>query len=206
MKRLAIGLTLVTFLMMAVMSPAVAAPQTGKPAPDFTAVDLQGKSHKLSDYRGKVVVLEAYNYGCPFVANHYNSGAIQELQADLAKRGVVWLLVNSTHKDHSNYRNVEAAKQEWQRLKIPAAAWLHDHDGAVGRLYDMKTTPHMYVINAEGILVYQGAIDDRAATSGDPRTARNYVKEAVHQVLAGQKVEVGETRPYGCTVKYTPRS
>jgi peroxiredoxin len=206
MKKLAIGLASVTFLMMGALSSSAAPPQTGKPAPDFTAVDIQGKTHKLSDYRGKVVVLEAYNYACPFVANHYNSGAVQELQADLAKRGVVWLLVNSTHKDHSNYRDLAAAKQEWDRLKIAATAWLHDHDGAVGRLYDMKTTPHMYVINAEGILVYQGAIDDRAATSGDPRTARNYVKEAVQRVLGGQKPEVSETRPYGCTVKYTARS
>jgi len=206
MRKLAIGLGSVSLLIAGVLSVSAAAPQVGQPAPDFTAVDIHGKTHKLSDYRGKVVVLEAYNYSCPFVANHYNSGAIQELQAELAKRDVVWLLVNSTHADHSNYRDTAAARKEWDRLKIAAKAWLHDHEGTVGGHYAMKTTPHMFVIDAKGVLVYQGAIDNEPRADGDPREARNYVKEAVHATLAGQDIEVAQTRPYGCSVKYGPQS
>jgi peroxiredoxin len=185
---------------------AWASPQVGQAAPEFTAVDITGKSHQLSDYRGKIVVLEAYNFDCPFVVNHYNRGAMQELQAELAKQGVVWLLVNSTHPDHPNYRDPAAAKEEWNRLKIKATAWLHDPEGELGRKYQMRTTPHMYVIDAKGVLVYQGAIDDRARADGDPRTARNYVKEVVGQLMEGRDVAVSQTRPYGCSVKYTADS
>lgn len=202
MKRTVFGLgsaVLMTGLVMA-------GPQVGQPAPEFTAVDIQGKTHKLSDYHGKIVVLEAYNFDCPFVANHYNGGAMQELQAKLAERGVVWLLVNSTHRDHPNYRDPAAARKEWDRLKIQATAWLHDVDGELGRKYEMRTTPHMYVIDAQGNLRYQGAIDDRPRADGDPRTARNYVKEVVEQLLSGKQNEVTQTRPYGCSVKYTATS
>lgn len=185
---------------------AWAAPQVGQAPPEFSAKDITGKTHQLSDYRGKIVVLESYNFDCPFVANHYNSGAMQELQAELAERGVVWLLVNSTHKDHPNYREPAAAKKEWDRLKIKAKAWLHDADGEVGRKYEMRTTPHMYVIDAQGVLVYQGAIDDRPRADGDPRTARNYVREVVNGLVSGQKAEVSQTRPYGCGVKYSADS
>jgi peroxiredoxin len=183
-----------------------AAPQVGQEAPEFEAKDIEGKTHKLSDYRGKIVVLEAYNFDCPFVANHYNTGAMQELQAALAEQGVVWLLVNSTHKDHPNYREPDAAKKEWDRLKIKAKAWLHDADGELGRKYEMRTTPHMFVINEKGVLVYQGAIDDQPRASGDPRAARNYVKEVVGQLASGRDVQVSQTRPYGCNVKYTADS
>jgi peroxiredoxin len=206
MRKLAIGLGSAIFLMTGALSVGAVLPKIGQPAPDFTAVDIQGKTHKLSEYRGKVVVLEAYNYSCPFVANHYNSGAMQELQAEMAERDVVWLLVNSTHKDHSNYRDPEAAEKEWERLEIAAKAWLHDHDGAVGRLYLMKTTPHMFVIDKEGILVYQGAIDNEPRADSDPREARNYVREAILETLNGQDIEVAQTRPYGCSVKYGPPS
>jgi peroxiredoxin len=183
-----------------------AAPQVGQEAPGFEAQDIDGKTHQLSDYRGKIVVLEAYNMDCPFVANHYNSGAMQELQAELAQKGVVWLLVNSTHKDHPNYRTPAAAQEEWDRLKIKAKAWLHDADGAVGQKYAMRTTPHMFVINAQGVLVYQGAIDDRPRADGNPRTARNYVREVVGQLAAGENVPVSQTRSYGCSVKYAADS
>jgi peroxiredoxin len=184
----------------------LAGPQVGQAAPEFTAEDIEGKTHQLSDYKGSIVVLEAYNFDCPFVANHYNSGAMQELQAELAKQGVIWLLVNSTHKDHPNYREPAAAKKEWDRLKIQAKAWLHDADGELGRKYEMRTTPHMYVIDAQGMLIYQGAIDDRPRADGDPRSARNYVREVVNHLKADRDVPVSQTRPYGCGVKYTADS
>jgi peroxiredoxin len=182
---------------------AYGAVQVGKPAPNFTGTDINGKTHKLTDYKGKIVVLEAYNLDCPFCANHFKSGAMQELQQWAASKGVIWLLVNSAGKHSGSYRDSAAAKQEWDELKIKATAWIDDHDGQVGKLYGMKTTPHMFVIDPKGLLAYQGAIDDRPEPEGDPRTARNYVREAITKQLAGEKIAVAETRPYGCGVKYS---
>jgi peroxiredoxin len=182
---------------------AFAAAQVGKPAPDFTATDINGKTHKLSDYKDKIVVLEAYNLDCPFCANHFKSGAMQELQQWAASKGVVWLLVNSAGKRSGSYRDAATAKKEWDELKIKAAAWIDDHDGKVGKLYGMKTTPHMIVIDPKGSVAYQGAIDDRPEPEGDPRKARNYVREAISKLAAGEKIEVVETRSYGCGVKYS---
>jgi peroxiredoxin len=188
--------------LLAVASMAFAAVETGKAAPEFTGKDINGKEHKLSDFKGKVVVLESYNLDCPYVGNHYKSGAMQDLQKELTSKGVVWLVVNSTHANNSSYRSADKAKKEWEAQKIAATAWLEDSSGAIGKAYGMKTTPHMFVIDKEGRLVYQGAIDDKAQTKGDPRQARNYVKEAVNKVLAGEKVETADTKPYGCGVKY----
>lgn len=174
----------------------------GAPAPDFTARDINGKVHRLSDYRGKIVVLEAYNLDCPFCANHYKTGSMQSLQDAVTSKGGVWLVVNSTHKGNPSYRTPEAARKEFAAQGIKATAWLDDSDGKVGKLYGMKTTPHMFVIDPAGNLAYQGAIDDRPASSGDPRTAKNYVKLAVEALLAGKAVPIAATKPYGCSVKY----
>ena len=178
------------------------AAEVGKPAPDFTARDINGQTHKLSDYKGKIVVLESYNQDCPFCHNHYQSGAMQELQHELTGKGVVWLLVNSVSPKYSSHRDAAAAKKEWAEQKIKATAWLDDSSGEIGKKYGMRTTPHMFVIDKSGILAYQGAIDDRPVPEGDPRTARNYVREAVQKLEAGEKVAVTQTRPYGCGVKY----
>ena len=188
--------------LFAVVSAALAAAEIGKPAPDFTATDINGQTHKLSDYKGKIVVLESYNLDCPFCHNHYRTGAMQELQRDLTAKGVVWLLVNSVSPEYPNHRSTEAAKKEWASQKINATAWLDDSSGKVGKAYGMRTTPDMFVIDQHGTLVYEGAIDDRPAPYGDPRTARNYVREAVQELQAGQKVAVSETKSYGCGVKY----
>ena len=181
---------------------AFAAAQIGKPAPDFTATDINGKTHKLADYKGKIVVLESFNLDCPFVRNHYKTGAMQELQADLTGKGVVWLVVNSVNPKYSSHRPPEKAKQEWTAQKIKATAWLDDSSGVIGKAYGMKTTPHVFVIAKDGTLAYQGAIDDRAESDGDPRTARNYVRAAVNALLAGKPVPVTQTKSYGCGVKY----
>jgi peroxiredoxin len=174
----------------------------GKPAPNFTATDINGKTVKLSDYKGKVVVLESYNSDCPFCDNHYKTGSMQELQGDLATKGVVWLIVDSVNPKHPSYRTPEQAKKEWADRKIIATAWIDDNSGTVGHLYDMKTTPDMYVIDQNGVLVYAGAIDDKPDPIHDPKTARNYVREAVNDLLAGKPIEVSQTKPYGCGVKY----
>jgi peroxiredoxin len=189
-------------VLLGLVSAAFAAAEVGQPAPDFTATDINGKTHKLSDYEGKIVVLESYNLDCPFVHNHYRSGAMQELQRDMTAKGIVWLVVNSVNAKHPSYRSPEAARKEWAAQKMAATAWLDDSSGKIGKAYGMRTTPDMFVIDKQGVLVYQGAIDDRAASKGDPRTARNYVREAVQKLQAGEKLPVSQTKPYGCGVKY----
>ncbi len=192
---------LLSFLAVTACGVLTAA-EIGKSAPDFTATDINGKTIKLSDYKGKIVVLESYNLDCPFCANHFKTGAAQELQGKLTEKGVVWLLVNSVNANHASHRSAADAKKEWKEQNILATAWLDDSDGKIGHLYGMKTTPHMFVINKEGVLVYDGAIDDQPTPKHDPRAAKNYVKEAVDNLLAGKPVAVSSTKPYGCGVKY----
>lgn len=196
---------IVTFLAVTIVGSTLAFGEAvvGKPAPAFTAKDINGKTHKLSDYKGKIVVLEEYNLDCPFCANQFSSGAMQESQAYAASKGVVWLLVDSVNAKSDSYRNPAAAKKEFDAQKIKAAAWIDDSSGEIGKSYGLKTTPHMIVIDKNGLVAYNGAIDDTPATEGDPRKARNYVREAINQLLAGQKPKVTSTKPYGCGVKYT---
>jgi len=184
------------------LAGSVFAVDVGQPAPDFTGTDINGKTIKLSDYKGKIVVLESYNPDCPFCMNHYNTGAMQELQKDLEAKGVVWLIVNSVSQKNSSYRTPAQAQQEVADKKIPATAWIDDNSGKIGHLYEMKTTPHMFVINKDGVLAYDGAIDNKPTPIGDPRSAKNYVREAVDNLLADKPVAVAETKPYGCSVHY----
>ena len=192
---------LALFTALALASAALAV-ETGKPAPDFTGTDINGKTVKLSDYKGKIVVIESYNSDCPFCNNHYKTGAMQELEKDMAAKGVVWLIVNSVNPNNPSHRTPEQAKQEIADKKIIATAWIDDSSGAVGHLYDMKTTPHMFVVDKTGTLVYDGAIDNQPDPQHDPRTARNYVRESVDALLAGKPAPVAQTKPYGCSVKY----
>ena len=194
-------LTLVAALSMAVAVRAEVV--TGQPAPEFELKDISGASHKLSDFKGKTVVLEWVNHGCPFVVKHYSQGNMQGLQADYTGKGVVWLSICSSAEGKQGYNTAEG----WQKLNAEkggkATAILLDAAGTVGKQYGAKTTPHMFVINAEGTLVYQGAIDDKPSTeSDDIPGAKNYVKAALDEVLAGQPVTTGQTKPYGCGVKY----
>jgi len=196
MKR---AFVLLTAMTLAANALAV---EIGKSAPDFTATDINGKTVKLNDYKGKIVVLESYNSDCPFCNNHYKTGAMQELEKDMAAKGVVWLIVNSVNPNNPSHRTPDQAKQEMADKKIVATAWIDDSSGTVGHLYDMKTTPDMYVIDKNGVLVYDGAIDNKPDPQHDPRTARNYVREAVDALMAGKPVPVAQTKPYGCSVKY----
>ena len=176
--------------------------QVGKKAPDFTLNDLQGKEHQLSDYRGKIVVLESLNFGCPYVRNHYETGAMQELQKWAKKQDVVWIQVNSVAPSHPNYVTPKEAQEQKKQYDVKSTAWLQDPKGKVGRTYGMKTTPHMFIIDKDGTLVYDGAIDDRPSTRGNPRTAHNYVEAALKSLLNGESIDVQRTKPYGCSVKY----
>ena len=193
-----------TLILLAAMALALTAQavEIGKPAPDFTATDINGKTVKLSDYKGKIVVIESYNSDCPYCHNQYKTGAMQAMQRDLAAKGVVWLLVNSVNPKNFSHRTPEQARQEMAAEKMDVTAWIDDSSGAVGHLYDMKTTPDMYVVNKDGILVYEGAIDNQPDPFHDPSKAQNYVSEAIGALLAGKPVTVTETKPYGCGVKY----
>lgn len=187
--------------LMALAASAFAV-EVGQPAPDFTATDINGNTVHLSDYKGKIVVIESYNSDCPYCHNQYATGAMQDLQRDLAAKGVVWLLVNSVNPNNNSYRTDAEAKKEMAKEKMDVTAWIADPSGKVGHLYDMKTTPDMYVINKEGILVYEGAIDNEPDPFHNPKTAQNYVRDAVDDLLAGKPIEVSQTKPYGCSVKY----
>jgi peroxiredoxin len=175
----------------------------GSPAPNFTLPDIQGESHSLSDFAGKVVVLEWVNRDCPFVKKHYEPKNMQSLQATYTAKGVVWLTVCSSAPGKQGHFSAEEWKQIVADQGFQSTAVLLDPAGDVGRAYEAKTTPHLFVIDADGILRYDGAIDDKPSTnSADIPGARPYLAEAVDAVLAGEAVATSKTTPYGCSVKY----
>lgn len=173
------------------------------PAPDFTVVDSNGISHTLSQYKGKIVVLEWTNHQCPFVGKHYGSGNMQALQAEATAEGVVWLsIISSAPGQQGHVDGAGANEQTVSRGASPTAVLL-DSEGDVGRLYGARTTPHMYVIDPEGLLRYMGGIDNiPSADPGDIDSAQNYVRPAIASVQAGEAVETATAPPYGCSVKY----
>jgi len=175
----------------------------GQMAPDFVLPGADGKPAKLSDHKGKWVVLEWVNPGCPYVQKHYDSQNMQGLQKEYGAKDVVWLSVNSTKPSHSDYLKPQAMA-DWMKQKggSPRAV-LMDEQGKAGRAFDARTTPHMYVIDPAGKLVYAGAIDDkRSANPADVKTAKNYVRAALNEAMAGKPVTTASTTAYGCTVKY----
>ena len=189
------------------MTAAAYAPEVGKPAPDFSGLDSNGKSVKLSDYRGKTVVLEWTNDGCPYVKKHYSSNTMQALQKDAAEKGIVWLTIISSAPGTQGYVTGDEANQLTQIRGAAPTAVILDPEGEIGHLYDARTTPHMFIVNGEGALVYLGGIDDKATTEvEDIKTARNYVRAALDDLAAGAPIENAVTRPYGCSVKYKPAS
>ena len=172
-------------------------------APDFTLTDSNGAKHSLSDYKGKWVVLEWVNFGCPFVRKHYNSGNMQSLQKTYTDKGVVWLSICSSAPGKQGYYEGEELRTEIKDHESHATAYLIDADGAVGRMYEAKTTPHMFIIDPKGILVYAGGIDNIASTDKDDIVkATNYVRETLDAGFAGKEITVKGSRPYGCSVKY----
>jgi hypothetical protein len=191
-------------LALACLAPAVALANApaGKPAPAFTVKDLAGKTVNLADYKGKTVVLEWHNFGCPFVQKHYKSGNMQALQKKYGP-DVVWLAVNSTHKGASDWMDPAPLTSELKKFGAQPAAYLVDEPGTMGMAYGAKTTPHMYIIDPAGKVVYNGAIDDKRSTNPeDVKTSKNYVAAALDELKAGKPVSVASTAPYGCTVKY----
>ncbi len=200
MKRLRF---LAALVLSALFTICVQAVQVGTPAPDFTATDTHGQVHSLSEYKGKFVVLEWHNRECPFTRKHYESGHMQKLQREWTSRGVIWFTVISSAPGQQGYVTADEENAYVERMKADPTAVLLDPTGKLGHLYGAKTTPHMFVINPEGILIYDGAIDNKPTTDlDDIPGARNYVSEALEEAMAGKSVSVPTTRPYGCSVKY----
>ncbi len=182
---------------------ASAAVRVGAPAPDFTGVDTQGKTHRLADYRGKTVVLEWTNHDCPYVRKHYGAGNMQDQQREAAAQGVIWLsVISSAPGQQGHVSPAEADELTRSRSAAPHAVLL-DPEGQIGRAYGAKTTPHMYLIDEAGQLVYMGGIDSiTTANPADIPRATQYVRVALQERAAGQSISAPVTRPYGCSVKY----
>jgi peroxiredoxin len=194
--------TLIASVLFALSATAMAA-TVGQPAPAFTITDTAGKTVNLSDFKGKTVVLEWVNPDCPFVVKHYSSANMQGTQKEASTKGVVWLAVNSTSRDHQDFKTPAAMAQWMQTQKASATATLMDPDGKVGKAYGARTTPHMYVVDPAGTLVYAGGIDSKpSANPADIPSATNYVKAALADMAAGKPISNANTKPYGCSVKY----
>ncbi len=199
--------TLLPSVLLAAVVLAVSATQAavsvGQPAPNFTAMDTNGKTVSLSDYKGKVVVLEWTNPECPIVKKHYGSGNMQKLQKTYTAEGVVWLSINSSARGKEGALTPAEANNVITARSAAPTSLILDPSGAIGHLYEAKTTPHMFIIAKDGRLVYNGAIDSISSTSPDDISrAKNYVSAALDEVLAGKPVTVASSRPYGCSVHY----
>jgi peroxiredoxin len=183
---------------------AAESPPVGSNAPDFSATDSKGKTHSLAQYKGKYVVLEWFNPECPFVKKHYGPGNMQKLQEDATSKGVVWLSVDSSAPGKEGNLTPDQAEKKLSEWKTKQTALLLDPDGKVGQAYGAKNTPHMFVINPEGKIVYEGAIDSKATPNpADIPSSTNYVKVALDESLGGKAVSTAQTKPYGCSIKYS---
>lgn len=199
-----------TTILAAVLALAVAATpvtthasKVGAPAPNFKGTDSKGQVHNLSDFKGKWVVLEWQNEGCPYVKKHYGGNNMQRLQKEWTAKGVVWLTILSSAAGQQGYMDGAQANAYFAQQNAAPSAILLDSSGEIGRLYDAKTTPHMFVINPDGVLVYNGAIDDKPTSDqADLATASNYVSAALSEGMAGRSVTTATSRPYGCGIKY----
>lgn len=188
--------------MLLLAAPLIAGVNNGDKAPAFTLQDIEGNTVSLSDYAGKVVVLEWINPGCPFVKKFYTNKDMGHFQKDAMDMDAVWLSINSTNPDHKDYLS-PAESKEWAGKHGHKALWLMDPDGTVGQAYGARTTPHMFIIDKDGTVVYQGAIDSiRDASPESIGEAENHVIAALEAMTGGEEIPDAQTRPYGCSVKY----
>lgn len=201
LSKLLFSLALSAFLTISITLQAGV--KTGEAAPAFTLTSDLGNSHSLADFKGKFVVLEWTNHQCPFVRKFYKNGDMQKLQADFTGKGVVWLSIVSSAEGNQGYCSPEESINLVKEQSIKATARLLDTTGKVGKAYGAKTTPHMFVISPEGMVIYQGAIDSkRSASASDIASAENYVVSALDAAMSGKPVVTDTTSPYGCSVKY----
>ena len=196
--------SLLSALMLTAL-PVLAAPAVvGQAAPPFSVTDTSGKAVSLAEFKGRTVVLEWVNPGCPYVRKHYDSANMQSTQKGAADKGIVWLAVNSTAQDHGDYKKPADMAAWMQSQKSAARHTLMDSDGKIGKAYGARTTPHLYIVDAKGTLAYAGGIDDKPSSDpADVETAKNYVNAALGDLEAGKPVAQATTRPYGCSVKYS---
>jgi len=188
---------------IALMAAAAWAVTPGAPAPDFSAQDTHGQTHTLAEYKGKYVVLEWHNHECPFTRKHYQSGNMQRLQREWTSKGVIWFTVISSAPGKQGYMTAEQENAFLAQSGAAPTAVLLDPTGQLGHLYGAKTTPDIFLIDADGKLIYDGAIDDKPTSDvEDVATARNYLSAALEEAMAGKPVATPATRPYGCSVKY----
>jgi peroxiredoxin len=182
---------------------AAEAPKVGAPAPGFSLPDSQGKAHSLGEFKGKYVVLEWFNPGCPFVQKHYESENMQQLQKQFTGKDVVWLTIDSSAEGKEGYLTPAEANKQMADWKMKSTALLLDPEGKVGHEYAATNTPHMFVIDPSGKLIYSGAIDDKpTASQEDIKGATNYVQAALTEAMAGKPVTTPNSRAYGCSIKY----
>lgn len=208
MRTWKVGAALVGAVVFAIaLALPVYGAKVNEAAPDFSVADSNGKTHKLSDFKGKWVVLEWHNQGCPYVKKHYNSGNMQKLQKEWTAKGVVWLTVISSAVGQQGYVTPEQANAFVAAQKAAPTAVLLDPSGKMGMAYGAKTTPHMYVISPDGQLLYNGAIDDKPTTDvNDVPTASNFLNAALNEAMAGKAVSMPTSKAYGCAVKYATAS
>jgi cytochrome oxidase Cu insertion factor (SCO1/SenC/PrrC family) len=205
-RRIALAALVLAATPLAVACDAAAqgaSPEIGAPAPEFTLTDTYGNEHALADFRGEWVVLEWLNYGCPYVGKHYNSGNMQALQKKYGEEGVKWLAIVSSAPGKQGYYEPAAMNEQNEAHDQSALAVLLDPTGKVGRMYNAQTTPQMVLIDPEGTLLYNGAIDDKPSSRPSSlEGAHNYIAAALDEAMAGEPVRVSTTKPYGCSVKY----
>jgi peroxiredoxin len=205
MKRANFSVIIVAATLLA-MPLLIWAAKVGDAAPDFSAAGSDGKTYHLEDYRGKFVVLEWHNNGCPYTRKHYDSGNMQHLQKEWTEKGVVWFTVISSAPRTQGYMTADQENAYKQKMQATPTAVLLDSGGQVGHLYDAKTTPQMVVIDPQGKIIYDGAIDDHPTSDpGDIPQSKNYLDLALRQATSGKQVEIPTSRPYGCSVKYAGR-
>jgi peroxiredoxin len=203
MKGLLLAVAALGLVLAAAFHQAAAKAKIDEAAPGFSLPGVDGKTYELTGFKGKYVVLEWVNYDCPFVRKHYRSGNMQSLQKEYTQKGVVWLSICSSAPGEQGHFDNDEIKSRMAEQKAVPTAYLIDSEGSVGKTYEAKTTPHMYIINPEGVLIYAGGIDDIPSSKiDDIKSATNYVQTVLDASLAGKQITVKSSRPYGCSVKY----
>lgn len=202
MKRASFLVLMVAAALMS-LPLLISAAKVGEPAPNFTAKGSDGKTYSLADYRGKYVVLEWHNNGCPYTRKHYESGNMQRLQKEWTAKGVIWFTVISSAPGTQGYMTADQENAYMAKMHATPTAALLDAEGSLGHMYDAKTTPQMVVVSPTGNIIYDGAIDDHPTPDqNDIASSKNYVESALEAATSGKPVEMATTRPYGCSVKY----
>lgn len=204
MHKIIITTAAMLLMVMPFVAVNAAAPEIGQPAPEIEATDIEGKTFKLSDHKGKTIVLEWSNHDCPFVRKHYDSGNMQQVQKTARTQGVEWVTIVSSAEGRQGHVSAQEAAAIVKDKGASISTKILDPSGLIGKAYDAKTTPHMFIVNPEGILVYAGAIDDNS--SPNPATikgAQNYILAALDDLKSGNEIRTAQTQPYGCSVKYS---